>query len=127
MKVVPAFDPIEVGEIDSFAFDFTQDVGAEDIVSVAWSCRLWPYSTGVDPAPQKRVPAGLQSPQHSLSRRDANGNLVNVTGFFAIAAVGPMPVSAAGATYILEATAYLSGGVRQLKLNALLPCVLPGH
>lgn len=127
MKIVPPFDPIEVGEIDSFAFDFTRDVGNEDIVSVQWSCQLWPYSSGSDPAPQNRVPAGLQQPQHQLTKRDATGNLMSLTGFFAVAAVGPMPVSAAGATYILEATAYLSGGVRQIKLNALLPCVMPGQ
>jgi hypothetical protein len=35
MRVPIAFDPIEVGEVDNFAFDFTPDVGSATIVSTS--------------------------------------------------------------------------------------------
>jgi len=47
------------------------------------------------------------------------------TGFFSIASIGGMPASAAGGTYILEASATLSDG-RVLKLNAAVLCKSPG-
>ena len=30
MRLPMPFDPIEVGEVDNFAFDFTADVGVDD-------------------------------------------------------------------------------------------------
>jgi hypothetical protein len=46
-------------------------------------------------------------------------------GFFSVASVGGMPSSAAGGTYILEATAVLDDG-RVLKLNATVLCNASG-
>jgi len=50
------------------------------------------------------------------------GRCKNITGFFSVASVGGMPVSAIGGTYILEATADLTDG-RLLKLNSTVQCV----
>jgi hypothetical protein len=47
------------------------------------------------------------------------------TGSFSVGWIGGMPVSAAGGTYIIEATANLSDG-RVLKLNTTVQCKLPG-
>ena len=54
-----------------------------------------------------------------------DGSLQTRTGAFSVGLIGGMPVSAAGGTYILEATADLSDG-RVLKLNATVQCKLPG-
>jgi hypothetical protein len=127
MKLDKPFTAIEVGEIDNFAFDFTRDVGDEDIVTCQWSCRLAPFSQGTDLNPEMRVPSGPLLPQHTLPFRADDGSLQYKKGFFAVAPVGPMPASAVGATYILEAVAFLSGGTRQIALNSTLQCVLPGQ
>jgi hypothetical protein len=118
------FDPIEIGEIDSFAFDFTADMGAATMVSTSWTCALAPFQTATDPAPQSRVLS--VSTQTSIQVRDpADGSLQTRTGFFSVASIGAMPATAAGGTYILEASAALSDG-RVLKLNAAVLCKLPG-
>jgi hypothetical protein len=127
MNLAEPFAPIEVGEIDYFVFDFTCEVGNEDIVTVYWSCRLTPFSIGADPAAGSRVPAGPQLPAHAVYQRSCDGSLTQRTGYFGIAPVGPMPASAAGATYIIGAMAYLSGGTRRIALNSTVQCVLPGQ
>ena len=38
MRLATPFDPIEIGEIDNFAFDFTADMGAATMVSTSWTC-----------------------------------------------------------------------------------------
>jgi hypothetical protein len=120
----PSFDPIEVGEIDNFAFDFTADMGASSIVSTSWSCALAPYQTAIDPTPQSRVLAA--SARTTIEARSPiDGSLQMRNGFFSVASVGGMPSSAAGGTYILEATAVLDDG-RVLKLNATVLCNAPG-
>jgi hypothetical protein len=58
-------------------------------------------------------------------RSPTDGSLQTRTGFFSVAAIGGMPDSAAGGTYILEATATLSDG-RVLKLNSTVLCKSPG-
>jgi hypothetical protein len=124
MRVATPFDPIEVGEVDYFAFDFTLDVGAATIVSTSWTCALGPYETAIDPTPQSRVLSA--SPQTALLvRSPMDGSLQTRTGSFSVGWIGGMPVSAAGGTYILEATAILSDG-RVVKLNATVQCKLPG-
>jgi hypothetical protein len=124
MRLATPFDPIEVGEIDNFAFDFTADMGAATMISTSWSCALAPYETATDPAPQSRVLS--VSTQTAIQVRAAtDGSLQTRTGFFSIATVGGMPVTAAGGTYILEASAALSDG-RVLKLNATVLCKSPG-
>lgn len=124
MRLPAAFDPIEVGEIDTFAFDFTADVGAASIVSTSWTCSMAPYQTVSDPSPQARVLAA--SAQTSISLRSSlDGSLEPRSGFYSVASIGGMPASAAGGTYVLEATANLSDG-RILKLNSTVLCKLPG-
>ena len=58
-------------------------------------------------------------------RSPVNGSLQIRKGSFSVALVGGMLSSAAGATYVLEATVNLSDG-RVLKLNATLECQSPG-
>ena len=124
MRLATPFDPIEIGEIDNFAFDFTADMGAATMVSTSWTCTLAPFQTATDPAPQSRVLSA--STQTTIQLRvPADGSLQTRTGFFSVASIGGMPSSAAGGTYILEATAALSDG-RVLKLNSTLLCKPPG-
>jgi len=81
MRIATPFDPIEVGEIDNFAFDFTADVGAASIVSTNWTCVLAPYQTAIDPAPQSRVLSA--SPQTSIQLRSSmDGSLQTRLGSF---------------------------------------------
>jgi hypothetical protein len=124
MRIVTSFDPIEVGELDNFVFDFTADVGDAAIASTAWVCALAPYQTAVDPAPQSRI-ISVSAQSAIRVRSPVNGSLQIREGSFSVALVGGMPPSAAGATYILEATVNLSDG-RVLKLNATLECKSPG-
>jgi hypothetical protein len=125
MRLATPFDPIEVGEIDNFGFDFTLDMGAATIVSTGWSCVLAPFQpAGVtDPMPQARILSA--TPQTSVMVRAVDGTLQTRTGFFSIASVGGFPASGMGGTYILEGTANLSDG-RVLKLNSTVLCKLPG-
>jgi hypothetical protein len=124
MRLATPFDPIEIGEIDNFAFDFTADMGAATMISTSWTCALAPFETATDAAPQSRVLS--VSTQTAIQVRAAtDGSLQTRTGFFSIATVGAMPVTAAGGTYILEASAALSDG-RVLKLNATVLCKPPG-
>jgi hypothetical protein len=124
MRIATPFDPIEIGEIDNFVFDFTADMGAATMVSTNWTCTLASYQTAVDPAPQSRVVS--VSPQTAIQvRSPVDGSLRTRTGAFSVASIGGMPMSAGGGTYILEATANLSDG-RVLKLNATVLCKPPG-
>lgn len=124
MRLPMAFDPIEVGEIDDFAFDFTADVGSAAIVATSWTCALAPFQTAVDDMPQARVLASRPSVAIQ-SRSPIDGSLQTKTGSYSIATIGGMPASAVGATYVLEATANLSDG-RVLKLNSTVLCAPPG-
>jgi hypothetical protein len=124
MRIATSFDPIEVGEVDYFAFDFTPDVGAATIVSTSWTYALSSYETAVDPAPQSHILS--VSPQTAIQMRSPlDDSLQTRMGAFSVGLVGGMPVSAAGGIYILEATADLSDG-RVLKLNATVQCKLQG-
>jgi hypothetical protein len=124
MRIATPFDPIEVGEIDNFAFDFTADMGGATIVSTTWTCAMAPYQTTVDPEPQSRVLA--VSAQTAIQiRSPVDGSLLTRLGSFSVGLIGRMPATAAGGAYILEATANLSDG-RVLKLNATVQCKLPG-
>ena len=124
MRIATPFDPIEVGEVDYFAFDFTTDVGTATLLSTAWTCTLGPYETAIDPAPQSRV-LSVSAQTAMQVRSPSDDSLQTRTGVFSVALVGGMPPSAAGAIYILEATADLSDG-RVLKLNTTVQCKLPG-
>jgi hypothetical protein len=120
MRVPTAFDPIELGEIDNFAFDFTADVGAATMVSTSWTCALAPYQTASDPSAQSRILA-TKLATIIQARDPLSGALLTRTGAFSVASVGGMPASAAGATYVLEATVLLSDG-RVLSLNSTVLC-----
>jgi len=124
MRLATPFDPIELGEIDNFAFDFTADMGAATMVSTDWTCALAPFQTATDPMPQSRILS--VSTQTTMQVRAAtDGSLQMRTGFFSVATIGGMPTTAAGGTYTLEATAVLSDG-RVLKLNSTVLCKPPG-
>jgi hypothetical protein len=124
MHIVTPFSPIEIGETDYFAFDFTPDVGAATIVSTSWSCALGPYETAIDPMPQSRILA-VSSETVVQTRSTVDGSLQTRAGSFSVGLIGGMPISAAGGTYVLEATVNLSDG-RVLKLNATVQCKGPG-
>jgi hypothetical protein len=124
MRLPTPFDPIEVGEIDNFAFDFTADVGAATIASTSWTCTMAPYQTATDPSPQSRVLSTSVTTTVQV-RSPLNGSLQTKTGFFSVASIGGMPASAVGGTYILEATAVLNDG-RTLKLNSTILCASSG-
>jgi hypothetical protein len=124
MRLATPFDPIEVGEIDNFAFDFTADMGAATMVSTSWICTLAPFQTATDPAPQSRV-LSVSTQTTIQLRSPADGSLQARTGFFSVAAIGGMPTTAIGGIYILESTAVLSDG-RVLKLNSTVLCKPPG-
>ena len=124
MRLPTAFDPIEVNEVDNFAFDFSADGGAATILSTSWTCALAPYQTAMDPAPQSRILSAAAQTIIQL-RSPLDGSLQTRTGLFSVATVGGMPASAVGGTYILEATANLSDG-RVLKLNSTVLCAPPG-
>ncbi|MGH9806066.1 MAG: hypothetical protein ACRD9W_02175 [Terriglobia bacterium] len=123
MRLPTAFDPIEIGEIDNFAFDFTADIGAATLVSSAWTCALAPYQTGMDPSPQSRIIA-TEIATAIQTRDPLSGALQTRAGSFSIASVGGMPASALGATYVLEATVTLNDG-RILSLNSTVLCTGP--
>src|SRR5215471_7395231 len=118
MRLATPFDPIEIGEIDNFAFDFTSDIGAATMVSTSWTCTLAPFQAATDPAPQSRILSASTQTAIQL-RAPADGSLQMRTGFFSVASIGGMPATAAGGTYFVEATAELSDG-RVLKLNSTL-------
>jgi hypothetical protein len=124
MRLVTPFDPIELGEIDNFAFDFTADMGAATLVSTGWTCALAPFQTATDLAPQSRV-LSVSTQTTIQVRAPTDGSLQTRTGFFSVATIGGMPTTAAGGTYNLEATAALSDG-RVLKLNSTVLCKPPG-
>jgi hypothetical protein len=124
MHLPTAFDPIEISEIDNFAFDFTADVGAATMLSTSWTCTLAPYQTAIDPTPQSRILSASAQTMIQL-RSPLDGSLQTRTGSFSVASVGGMPASAIGGTYVLEATANLSDG-RVLKLNSTVLCAPPG-
>ncbi len=124
MRLPTPFDPIEVGEIDNFGFDFTADVGAATILATSWTCALAPFQIASDPSPQARVLGVSVQNQISL-RSPLDGTLQTRSGIFSIASIGNMPATAADGTYVLEATVNLSDG-RILKLNSTVLCKLPG-
>ncbi len=120
MRLPTSFSPIEYNEIDTFAFDFTAEVGSATILSTNWTCKFAPFQTATDPAPQIRILAATTEEAVQL-RSPLDGSLQTKTGSFSVATVGGFPTSAIGATYILEATVHLSDG-RVLSLNSTVQC-----
>jgi len=126
MRLAEAFDAIEVGEIDGFAFNFTRDVGQADIVATQWTCITAPFSAVLDLEANTRVALIGTGAAHQIPFRGIDGSLQFQQGFFGVALVGPMPAAMAGATYILDCLAYLSDG-RKIALNSTVQCVLMGQ
>jgi len=120
MRLETSFDPIEPGEEDVFAIDFTADAGRAYILNVIGTLRMARYSEGFDPNPQSRV---LE--QQPLTIIYPSGGR-QITGQFGAVRIGGIPATAAGGTYILEITAQLSDR-RMISYNSTLPCVLPGQ
>ena len=60
------------------------------------------------------------------TRSPMGGSLHTHTGAFSVGLIGGMPLTAAGGTYILEATVNLGDG-RVLKLNATVQCKCRRH
>jgi hypothetical protein len=55
MRLATPFDPIEIGEIDNFVFDFTVDMGVATMVLTSWPGALARFQTATDLVPQSRV------------------------------------------------------------------------
>ena len=98
MRLAMPFDPIEIGEIDSFAFDFTADMGSATIVSTIWTCALAPFQTANDPAPQSRV-LSVSTQTAIQLRNSTDGSLQMRTGFFSVASIGGMPITVSDGIY----------------------------
>src|SRR5271169_3523522 len=109
MRLAQTFDIIEVGEIDNFAFDFSNDMGGETIASTSWTCTNSAYNTPFDVAAQTHVLSAAAATSVQI-RSPLDGSLVTRTGFFSVASIGGIPASSAGLTFILEATVVTSGG-----------------
>ena len=124
MRLAQPFDPIEPGEIDSFVFDFTPDIGAATIASTSWTCAHAPYQTVIDPSPQSHILSSVTATQIQF-RSSIDGNVRSQIGAFSVGMVGGFPASVTGAVYILEATANVSDG-RVLKLNSTVTVKIPG-
>ena len=120
MRLPTSFSPIEVGEIDNFAFDFTPEVGSASILSTSWRCHIAPFQSATDETPQARI-LGATVEQAVQLRSPLDGSPRTKIGFFSVASVGGFPMSASGATYILEATISLSDG-RVLSLSSTVQC-----
>ena len=99
MRLAMPFDPNEIGKIDTFAFDFTADLGAATMVSTNWTCGVAPFETATDPVPQSRV-LSVSTQTAIQLRTPIDGLLQTRTGFFSVASIGGMPITAAGGTYI---------------------------
>jgi hypothetical protein len=123
MRTAQPFSKIQVGEVDNFGFDFSDDMGAAIMLSTSWACMLSKLQTVIDPNPQSRV-IGLPSVQTTIQKQ-VGGVLQPVNGWFSVARIGGMPATAAGGVYVLEATANLSDG-RILKLSSTVECVAAG-
>ena len=123
MILIEAFDPIEVGEVNDFTFAFTAEAFEAYLLDAHWECRMMAYSEGFDPDPQSRIVATQVQRVVTSTRND--GSIEPVHGQFAIARVGPMPPSAAGATYLLRAIGFMSDG-RKLARSGYVTCIQPG-
>ncbi len=125
MRLPIAFDPLEVGEIDHFAFDFARDMGDAFMVATDWTATFVPNQVATDPNPQAII-LSTEISTSIIVRSPVDNSLVTQDGFFSIAQIGNMPVSAQSGTYILDAALTLSDG-RILKLNSTCVCKAAGQ
>ena len=123
MRIDTPFDPIEVGEIDYFCFDFTYDLGASIILSSQFNCYLASHQNVIDVNPQSHVIAVITATLIAV-REPPGAVLINQNGNFIIGQIGGFDNTMIGGTYILEATATTNDSpARVLKLNATVQCV----
>jgi hypothetical protein len=118
---VQPFSPLAPREVDFFAFDFSSDAGASEIVATSWTCALLPPYAGNDPTPQARILSamGVGSLQQPARLPALPAQLL--TGQFTVAEVGGFPTAAVGSWYVLTATVTLNDG-RVLIQSANLLC-----
>jgi hypothetical protein len=124
MRLTTPFDPIEVGETDTFAFDFTLDMGSASIIDGSFSCFLSPFQSIVDSDPQSHVLSTSILTTIAI-RVPPNSALVQRAGNYVVASIGNLTSDLAGGTYVLSASAILSDG-RTLSLNSTVLCKAPG-
>ncbi len=117
---LPPFDPMRAGEIDTFAFDFTPDVGSATIVSTSWICALLP-GPAIDSSAQARIITAMPATQ-LFTNSPIDNTIQTWIGAFSVAILGTFPESVVGGTYSLEATANLSDG-RVIKAISSVLCV----
>lgn len=101
MQIYPGWDVLEPGEIDTFGFEFIDDLASESIVSTSWSASLVNPLDASDPNPQN-ILTGPPFVQGTQSWQKITGGVD-------------------GAVYRVEAAVTTSSG-RTLKNWALLPC-----
>jgi hypothetical protein len=105
--------PIDAGEIETFAFDFSLDLGNATIVSVvSVTCTVSANSSNPDASPSSRV---IGPSQIGASQK---------TGMPASTVLQQFGNMLANVTYVLQCFAMTSGGDK-LSLWADLQCVQP--
>jgi hypothetical protein len=121
MRLPWPFSPLESGEIDDFAFDFSADIGGATIVSTSWSCFLTQnQSPSVDPDPQSHILSTMVV--GGIERIDPiTDEVETIAGNFSVATIGGLPSSAVGTVYGLEAKVSLTDG-RVLTLSSTVLC-----
>jgi hypothetical protein len=125
MRLPIAFDPLEVGEVDFFAYNFAADMGNASMVSTAWTATFLPHQVATDPNPQAIILSTSVATSIDV-RSPVDNSIVTLNGFFSIAKIGNMPASAQSGVYVLDAALTLSDG-RILKLNSTCTCKAPGQ
>lgn len=124
MKLHQTFDPIQVGEVDSFAFDFQYDIGGALIIGGTFNCALAPFQKINDPSPQNHVLSVSLLTQIAL-RVPPGGQLIMRSGNYVVGLLGGFTNDMVGGVYVLQATANLSDG-RVLELNSTVRCIQTG-
>jgi hypothetical protein len=118
----PPFDPLAVGTIDTFAFDFTPDAGGATIAATTWTATFDPGSSGaIDDVAQARVITAW-APGTVYVDNPIDGVLQKFTGAYFCAVIGTFPVSAIGGVYTLTARVTLSD-TRILTVTSKVLCV----
>lgn len=132
MRIIQSFDEnsrsriqtFSTGETDDLAFNISTRVGNAQIMSVTFVLRMLPYSVGVDLNPGSRILSQKFS-NDGVYYSDASGILLQLPGYFAIARIGDLPVSAVGGTYTLGYQVHLDDD-RIVQDAAIIQCVLQG-
>jgi hypothetical protein len=115
------FDPLPVGAIDTFGFDFSASAGAATIVSSRWSVTFDPRYTGAfDEMPPARLIASWNPPV-IYTVNPIDHRLQGWAGVYTLALVGAFPLSAVGGIYTLAVEVVLSD-TRVLHASSRVLC-----